>query len=268
MKTLKITTPKGYTAVIIDGKFTVVKKENDYLFFENANNGIACADQTGQEPFISAFNEWQKKREQKIKDDLFQKELTEQNRISDLKTRILKCETPLELAEEFNFKIIETAGHWSDLYEGRSGYAVFIDNLKDYEIMQLAKELNEIKGEWGELCHRDGEHHHKFSFQYDLESYQKSLHDHFNGNDYFYHSQETEADELLRQIKEDAEGIEDVRAILKQYDNLEAGYYDCNGNLQMLESDLESKSLTGYRYDVYSFCFGFKFENKESFNQE
>jgi hypothetical protein len=268
MKTLKITTPKGYTAVIIDGKFTVVKKENDYLFFENANNGIACADQKGQEPFINAFNEWQIKRAQKIKDDLFQKELIEQNRISDLKTRILKCETPLELAEEFNLKIVETAGHWSDLYEGRSGYAVFIDNLKNYEIMQLAKELHSIEGEWGELCRRDGEHHSTFKYHYDLESYQKALHDHFNGNDFFYHSQETEAEEMLRQIKEDAESMEDIREIFKKYDELKSGYYDCNGNLEMLESDLESESLTGYRYDVYSYDFGFRFFNKYSFNQE
>jgi hypothetical protein len=268
MKTQKIKTTNGYDAVIIDDRYTVVLKENGFLFFDNVNNGTPCEDQTGIQPFIDAFIEWQNKREEKRIAEIEAKRIAEEKRINELKDRILKCGTPAELAEEFNFQLIETAKHWSDLFEGRSSYAIKITSLVEYEIMQLTKELHSIEGEWGELCRRDGEHHSTFKYHYDLESYQKALHDHFNGNDFFYHSQETEAEEMLRQIKEDAESMEDIREIFKKYDELKSGYYDCNGNLEMLESDLESESLTGYRYDVYSYDFGFRFFNKYSFNQE
>jgi len=267
MKAIKIKTAKGNIAVIIDNEYTVVLKETDYFVYPNVANGTPCEDQSGIQPFIDFYEKGI--NDKKIEAERLAEEakIAETKRIDDIKLRIEGCESPTELANEFGLKIVETAGHWSDLYEGRSSYAIMINSSDDNEIMEMAKDMLDVSGEFGELCNRAGEHHHTFNSCYSLKEYQKGLKLHFGGDKFFYRSQESEQESYLERIKE-AEDIDDIKKLIKQFDEIEEGYYDCNGNLEMSSSDLESEELTGYSYDVYSYNFGFNFEFKYSFKKD
>jgi hypothetical protein len=266
MKTQKIKTTNGYDAVIIDDRYTVVLKENGFLFFDNVNNGTPCEDQTGVQPFIDAFIDWQNKREEKSLAEMETKRIAEEKRISDIKDRILNCATPEDLADEFGLKLVKAASHWSDLYEGRYRYAVEILSLIDYEIMQLAIDIKKIDGGFVELKQRDGEHHHTFEYVYDLATYQKNVRNYF-GEHLFYHSKETEEQSIMERIR-DAETIDDVKKIINEFDDIEDGFYNGSGSFEISEKDLESESFTGYRYDVYGYQFAYKFNHNHAFNDD
>lgn len=221
------------------------------------------------EPFIKFYENYLIEKEEKRLKAIAEERITEENRISSLKKRILSCENPRELSEEFGITIVEVAGHWSDLYNGRSSYAFLLPYLDQVEIVELAVELHGIYGDFGELCRRDGEHHSTFNEHNNLKRYQNALKNHFNGNDYFQFSQESEKESYCERIREAAEenNIDKVMMLVKEYENLEDGYYDCNRIIQISSLDLESPKLTGYREDVYSYCFGFTFDNKYSFKR-
>jgi hypothetical protein len=132
--------------------------------------------------------------------------------------------------------------------------------------MEYAKDILNISGEFGELRNRAGEHHHTFNSCYSLKDYQRGLKLHFSSDKFFYKSQETEQEMYLEKIKE-VEDIDEVKKLINEFDEIESGYYDCNGNLEMSEKELESEELTGYNYDVYNYNFGFNFESKYSLNK-
>jgi hypothetical protein len=268
MKTKKIITKKGYTAVIIEDEFTsiVLVNGNYNIYLNSPTYGKPCEDQSGQEPFIKAYEDFKNKKESERLEKIEIARIAEEKRIQEIKDTALQCESPSELIDSFNLTIVETASHWSDLYEGRSGYAIKINSRQEFEDFEIIKNILNINGEYVELRNRAGEHHCTSNSQYDLDSYQKALKNHFNGDHFFFSSKETEHDLYLEKIKE-ADDIEEIESILKDYNKIETGYYDCNGNLEMLEEDLESDNITGYRYDVYSYFFGFEFTNKNSFNQ-
>jgi hypothetical protein len=296
MKTKAKLTSKGHYAVMLDSvelpinKFEVIKlNKRNFFKFEHL---------TGDE----ALDYWNNKNTSEIIEVDIPDEILmtaeeysqllrdrEQQRIADLRTRVERCETPDDLADEFGLTRIETASHWSDLYEGRSSYAILVYNQKEYEILEMAIDIHGADGEWGEAKHRGGEHHHTFSSVWGgLKEYQENCKSHFNGNNYFYKSQESEAEFYKERISEAIEQkqeqlnksffnddfddinvslMERIENLIKEWRNIEAGYYDCNGNLEISEEDLESDDFTGYSEDVYSYRFGFNFSYKYSFKE-
>lgn len=280
MKTQKVLTNKqGLQSLIINDLNIVVKKTNgEFGIYDSSSTKttIPTSEQLDFDelPFIEAFNKWeiakvtkefQEKQEQEKK--IEQTRLNEEKRILDLKERISKCETPRELSDEFGLSIIETASHWSDLYKGHSKYAVQISNREEFEIMEMAQSIYNIDGSFGESKKRAGEHHHTFDKVYNgMDGYQKYLKTHFSGNNYFYKSQENCEDFYMEQIKE-ASDIEEVKKIISNFDELEGGYYDCNGNLEITDEELNDDDLSGYSQDVYHFSFSFQFDYKNSFSE-
>ena len=268
MKTTKILTKKGYTAVTIDDEFSSIVLVNGeyHIYLNSPTYGKPCEDQSGQEPFIKAYEDFKAKKEAEKLEKIEEQRKAEEKRVNDIKERALGCESPVELVNEFGYTSVETASHWSDLYEGRSGYAIKLDSRQEFEDFEIIRETLNIEGDYVELRNRAGEHHCTADRVFDLNSYQKALRNHFSDK-YFYKSQETDHDFYFEKIKE-AEDIEEVEEILKNYNDITAGYYDCNGNLEIEEEEVESDDLTGYVYDVYSYSFGFAFEYKNSFNNE
>lgn len=266
------TAKKGYNCLILNNYAIVLSSDGNYRVFDaysTNTNGVANFD---EQPFINAFNDWQKANEVKkiaelkaLEELKEQNRIKEENRISILKNRIEVCGSPVELATEFNLSLIETAGHWSDLYEGRSSYAVLITDQSEYEIIEMAIQIHGIEGEYGESRNKAGEHHSTFNYQYSLDEYQNNLKKHFNGDKYFYRSQSEDENIYLDKIK-DAENIEDIKEIISEYDELESGYYDCNGNLEITEEALNDLNLTGYSEDVYTYTFCYRFDDKNLFS--
>jgi hypothetical protein len=200
----------------------------------------------------------------------FQRELSERNaleeqrkietlRIQKIKERVAGL-TPQEFADYSGIKSAETAIHWSDLYEGRSSFAFIIDNKEDYELLQIAISENDWDGEFGELCNRDGEHHHTFNSVYDLDDYRKNCKNYFSEK-YFVISKETEEETYLEKIKE-CDLMSDILELTKEYEQIEEGYYS---NGESLVCGLDFSDFWGYYYDVYSHSFGYKFQSKEIF---
>ena len=221
------------------------------------------------QPFVDYYNGFLIKKEEKRLKMIEDERIAEEKRISYLKERILSCNTPLELAEEFDITIIDTASHWSDLYNGKSNNAFIFGDLQQIEAVELAIELHDMEGEFGEFRRRDGAQHSTFNEYRDLQDYQDALKRHFNGDNFWYRSQETEKETYCDRIKEAAEetDMNKILALTSDYQELESGYYDCNRNLEISELELESIDLMGYRYDVYSYSFGFKLNDVSSFKK-
>jgi len=244
-------------------EYIVINGEGEFNVYDSTNTVfIESKVDFDVQPFIDFYDQYKVKRAEEAANRIEAARLMEENRIIELRKKIESCATPVEFGKEFGMKIIETASHWSDLYEGRSGYAIAISNREDFEAVQMAIEIYGAEGEFAESRERAGENHCTISTGYiDLEDYQKALKRHFNGDKYFFRSKETEQEFMLERVKE-AEDMDEVKAIVKEYDELEAGYYDCNGNLEMSEDDLNDPDRTGYSYDVYTyqFCFALKFK--------
>lgn len=265
-----ITTKNGHSAVVINNEYTV-STSTDGRYFVAHNVAKGRPTDISTQPFIYAFKKYFTDQAAADAAKIEAAKLAETTRISALRERIKKCETPNELADEFGLTKIETAAHWSDLYKGRSKFAVRICNREDAEIMEMAIDILNISGGYGEARHRNGESHSTFSRGYSgLSDYQIYLLAHFSGDQYFYKSQESEKDFYCEQIAEAAgEGdIEKVKSLMSDYEDIEAGYYDCNGNLEMSDEQLNDPDRSGYNYDIYSYSFAFRFEFIEKFNDK
>lgn len=281
MTTQKVLTAKKFLPCLLIENWAVIKRSDGTFGFHDHTNyyTIEQAKEQGrseeflnqfefnEKPFIDAFEKFKKDKEQARIEAKKAAIEAEEKRISDLKEEIAACENPRDLADRFKLSVVELASHWSDLYEGRSTIGILISDAKENEILELAKEIHDIDGCFGEARRRDGEHHSTFSETYDLASYQEGCKEHFNGDNYFYKSQESEKEFYLGQIKQ-CEDIEEVQALVKDYEELEAGYYDCNGNLEIEEEKLESADFTGYYEDVYSYSFCFKFWQGNKWKEE
>jgi hypothetical protein len=251
--------------VLSDGIFTAYDHTNTVDSYLNTTVETHWPHEKEAE-FIAFFEKTMKNRKEEAERKQQEAKEAEEKRINGLKDRIASCEMPVELATEFGLEFAETAGHWSDLYEGRSGYAVLIRNLEEYEIVQLAIVMHNIEGSWGECKHRAGEHHHNFSNMYgDLSDYQENVKRYYNGDGFFYRSKDSESEYYLEQIKE-MDDMEEIAEKVKEWQKIEAGYYDCHGNLEISEDALESPELTGHCYDVYSYTYAFGFAYKNTFN--
>lgn len=274
----KLVTSKANCPVVFltDEKVYIVKNEKGFAVFNFT--GTKELPETSpllkfdESEHINYYNEWKERKEKERQEAEELARQTEIQRIEKLKAEILNCESPLELAEYFDLGTVETANHWNELYTGKSRMAILINDRKDYEILKLAVEIHGAEGEFGECKNRAGEHHHTFNSYYDLEDYQERCKTHFNGNNYFFKSRETEAEfyteTLIKEtILEDEdltadEKMEEIKKAVAEWEEIEEGYYDCNGNLEMLESTLNDADLTGYSEDVYTYRFAFKCEFK------
>lgn len=277
---MKVLTGKQYLkAFIIESNIVVETPNKTFGIYDkdSTNTFIPTIEKCTQElvnkinfdeiPFIEAFEKWKLKREQEKERIIKETKEKEEKRIAELEERIKECNSPAELSEMFGLTQFEIASHWSDLYEGRSTNGFMVTSKEDNEIVELAASIHDWDGEFGEARRRDGENHRTFNSVCDgLEDYQKCLKDHFNGNDYFYRSKETEEEFYLEQIKE-AEDIEDIKKIIGEYEELEDGYYDCNGNLEISDESLNNDELTGYCEDVYCYSFAFKFDFWNKWNK-
>lgn len=188
--------------------------------------------------------------------------------IEDLREGIRHCETPHELAQVFGLDVVELANHWSELHSGRSRHGILISDREDYEVVRLAVEIHGGDGEFGQARRRDGEHHSTFNAVWGgLEEYQKEVYDYFsNSSDYFYKSQEGEEEYILERIRA-ADNIEAIQDIINEYEELEEGYYDCNGTLIMPSETLDDPDFTGYGQDVYSYSFCYDIGRKYSWKE-
>lgn len=279
-----LTGKKLLPCLIHDGWYTILKDDGTFVVYDTTNTIDPNVESRyahlkdrvnfDEIPFLAALEQFKKKREEerikreeKIKADEEQARLTEIERVSSLTERIRGCETPVELAETFGLKIVELAGHWSDLYEGRSRYGILMSDRADFEIVSIAVDVHDGDGEYGEAKNRAGEHHWTFGGNYyDLKEYQEALARHFNSDRYFFHSQECDAEFYLDRIKE-AEDIDDVKKIIRKYDELEEGYYDNSGGLRISQSDLDDPDLTGYSEDVYTYRFCYDVGRKYSWSE-
>jgi len=250
----------------------VVRQQSGHFGFYDECNYVVTEDPTGIEEFLSAYEIFLAKQESKRLEKFTRKaketevkRLSEEKRIADLISVFKEFKEPYQLCEYLNLDLVITAKHWNELYNGKAGYGVKICSKAEYEDFKLAVETLGIEGKFGELCHVVGEHHWTFSWNHGLEDYQVSCKKYFSGTNYFYHSQDESHDFYMERIK-NAESINDVKDIIKEYDELEACYCDCNGNLIILESDLENEDFTGYGFDNKISQFGFKFNFKYKFN--
>ena len=257
-------TKGGHTAAIINNQFSVVQnleKEPVFTVYQNLSNGIAVEAtpeliKTFTEAFLNHHKEKAEREEAKRKEA----EQEELKRIQEI-TDTVRGMTPQEVADYYNFSTVETAGHWNDLYSGKSGFAILINSHEENEIIQIASDLNDWTGEFGETKNRAGEHHHNFSSVYNLEDYQKNVENYF-GDKYFYKDQETEEEYFLEKIKE-ADDMDEVLKLTKEFQDIEPGYYQ-NGEYLIYEGN-DFKNFFGYNYDVYSYNFAYNFPSKRYF---
>jgi len=260
--------PHWYSVLKTDGTFFITNDWTGTCNLEKVNKGQELWPHEKEQEFIEAYHSFIKERNERLAREKQEAIDKENNRIAELRARIEECSCPEELCDNFNLTMVETAGHWSDLYEGRSGKAILISNREEFEIVDFAVSIHGAEGEYGEARRRDGEHHSTLSTGFrDLEDYQKALRRHFEGDKFFYRSQETDAEFYMEQIK-NADDMEEIESLVDKYKELEAGYYDCNGNLEMSEDDLNDPDRSGYRYDVYSYSFCFALENKREWKRE
>lgn len=266
----KITTAKkGNRALIIDD-FTIVQHSNGEFTIHQDGGANGTPSEFDPTPFVGALDKFKREKEEKRLRRIQQDEAKEKLRLEGLKERITKCENPVELVEEFSdcLTAVEIAGHWSDLYEGHSKRGLLISGKAGFEVMEMAISIHGIKGQYGESTHRAGEHHHTFTSLFGgLKEYQNYVQRNFEGDNYFYRSPETEAENTLSEIHNVQEGhssdldkIEKIKGLIKSLEEIDPGYYDCDRILAISDSDLGDDNLSGYSEDVYGYYFAFCFD--------
>ena len=255
-------TKGGHLAAIINNELSVVRnpeKEPAYCMYHNISKGIDIeATPELIEEFTTQFHIIEKRNEDEREEKKQAAVEAERKRIQDLED-FVKGMTPQDFGEAFNLKSVETASHWSDLYEGRSSFALIVSSDKELEALEIAIRVNAWTGDYVELCNRAGEHHHTFNSVYDLKYYRRNVESYFNEK-YFLRTRENEEEYFLDRVKE-AESMEEISDIVSEFKNMEEGYYSTCGSL--VYEGVTFENLWGYYYDVYSYSFGFKFSSKD-----
>lgn len=248
-------------SAIINNEFSVVLIDGRFNVYHNISRGVDMeATPELIKQFSNEFIAYQDAKEKAREDARIEADRIERERIAALEESV-KGMTPQEFGDNFKIRSVETASHWSDLYEGRSSFAFIIDNDADYELVQIADNINKWAGEYGELCNRAGEHHHTFNSVYDLDNYRKNCERYFDEK-YFSKDKESEHDYYLERVQ-NAESMDDVRDLMKEFDEMEEGYYSAGGSLVM--GGLSFSNFFGYSYDVYTYSFGFRLLSKDVF---
>ena len=248
-------------SAIINNEFSVVLIDGKFNVYHNISRGASFeATQEQIKQFSEAFIANQVAREKAREDARIEAARIERERIEAIKESVTGL-TPQDFEREFGIKAVETASHWSDLYEGRSSFAFIISSDKELELLETAISVNKWEGEFGELCNRAGEHHHTFSSVYDLADYRKNCQNYF-GEKYFAKDKENEHDYYMERVQ-NAESLDDVRDILNEFDELVEGYYSCGGSL--VKEGLDFDDFWGYYYDVYGYSFGYRLPSKDCY---
>ncbi len=258
MKTLRITTKKGFQAAIIDDSITVVKENNGFVYYNNIAKGQPNPDQSDAEEFVNFYLQKKEEEKQAIERKKQAAIDDERKRIEELIEEAKKCDYPRDLAEFFDIPYLAVANHWNELYNGNcKGGFIFTsaEQYRDFDLIR--KELN-ISGDYVELEHRDGEHHYTPSTVFDLENYQENCKSYLSEK-FNWKSKDTEEEYFLKRIKE-ATSMEEVGELVKEFDEIEDGYYS-NGDSLVLAGEVDENFL-GYYFDVYSYAFGFVFESE------
>lgn len=246
-------------SAIINNEFSVVLIDGNFNVYHNTSRGASFEATPEQiQQFSEAFIANQVAREKAREDARIEAARIESERIEALQESVRGL-TPQDFENQTGIKAVETASHWSDLYEGRSSFAFIISSDEELELLETAISVNNWRGEFGELCKRDGAHHSTFSSVYGIEDYRKNCERYFDEK-YFAKDKESEEESYMERIKE-AESMDDVREIMKEFDEMEEGYYSCGGSLVM--SGLSFSDFWGYYYDVYSYSFGYRLPSKD-----
>lgn len=255
-------TKGGHLAAIINNKLSVVRnleKEPSYCMYNNISKGIDIeATPELIEEFTIQFQIIEKRNEDEREERRQAALQAERKRIQDLED-FIKGMTPQDFGEAFHLKTVETASHWSDLYEGRSSFALIVSSDEELEALEIAIWVNDWAGDYGELCNRAGEHHHTFNSVYDLKDYRRNVENYF-GEKYFLRTRDNEEESFFERVKE-ADSMEEVADLVSEFNNLEEGYYSAGGSL--VYEGVSFENFWGYYYDVYSYSFGFKFSSKD-----
>lgn len=263
INSIRFTSTKGgHLAAIINNELSVVRnleKEPAYCMYHNVSKGIDIeATPELIEEFTIQFQNLEKRNEDEREERRQAAVEAERKRIHDLED-FVKGMTPQDFGEAFNIKSVETASHWSDLYEGRSSFALVISSDEELEALEIAIRVNDWAGDYGELCNRAGEHHHTFNSVYDLKDYRRNVENYFDEK-YFLITKENEEEVYLERIQ-GADSMEEVADLVSEFNNLEEGYYSAGGLL--VYEGVSFENFWGYYYDVYSYSFGFKFSSKD-----
>lgn len=258
-------TKGGHTGAIINNQFSVVQnlnKEPEFTVYENRANGTTIAETPELiKTFTEAFLDHFKKKAEREEAQRREAEEKERERIQEIKD-VVKGMTPQDIANYYDLSTAETAGHWNDLYSGKSSFAILINSHEENEIIQIAADVNDWEGEFGETKHRAGEHHRTFVRYYDLEDYQKKVEMYFDEN-FIYRSQDSDAEWFLEKIKE-ASDIDEVVELADNFKNLKEGYYLDGWDSPEFEGS-DFSNCFGYGYDVYGHNFAYNFPSKKFF---
>lgn len=259
-----VRTKGGHFAAIINDTLSVVKRADKipvYSLYQNIAKGVTVESTPKLvAEFTDAYYRINQEAKEASERIAREKRETKERELQKFKDTV-KGMTPSDFADFMKLDRHETAGHWSDLHEGRSSYAVSFSDREEYEAFLIAQDVNGWEGEFGELKHRAGEHHRQFSSVWDLEAYQRGVENYFDEK-FFYKDKETEEEFFLERIKE-AEDMEEVLELTKEYQSIEAGYYDNSNELILKGNDFDE--MFGYSYDVYNFRFGFNFPSQDYF---
>ncbi len=258
-----VRTKGGHVSAIINNAFSVVKREDSeekYFVYNNISRGseIESTPELVTEFTNAFFKVLEEKARQAEEQERIERE-EEAQRIQKIKDDV-KGMTPSDFCQCYNIEYTETAHHWNDLYTGRSSFAMKISSDEELELVEIASDVNNWGGEYGELTHRAGEHHSTFDSVFDLDYYREKVSNYFSDK-YFFRSKETEEESTLERIKE-AESMDEIREIMSEFDELEEGYYSNGGSL-VYSGDISE--YWGYSHDVYTYCFGYKLPSKTVF---
>lgn len=261
------TCKKGLPVVKINQAFVVQKSNGKYGVYPSCN--MQESGSFDEAPFIQAYEEWKIKREEE-RIAVIQAEKEAHERWVEWVSNSID---PDDLGERLQMKTVETATHWSELYNGKSGKALLIESQAQLDNLKLAIGLLNIKGEFGEAKHRAGQHYHEFTADAswdNIESYRSDVKSYLLDKG-FWKDRDTEQDLYLEKLQEaiNENDIDAVDEIMEEYKDIKPGIYDDRATLIISEDDLNSHDFCGYDYDVYTYSLAFKFDDPNSaFNAE
>lgn len=252
-----IETKGGHLTAIINNEYSVVKYEDGYKVYPNIAKGKEVEEKLKEE-FIEAYHSFVDYKLDQISKAFVEHKKELMRHCQELRDKV-KDMTPYDLCEANDINYCETAKHWSDLHEGRSGFAIIIDNDETYRLIQEAEIVNKWEGNFGEIKHRAGEHHSTFIDYYSIENFRNSCKNRFES--FFWRDKDTEKEYCLERIK-GCTDIDEVKKTIDDCENIEPGYYSAGDVFICGEVD---DDFWGYNEDVYSYGFGYNFKTKKEF---
>jgi len=165
----------------------------------------------------------------------------------------LKGLSPQEFAKKFNIKFIDTLNQWDSLYNIRTSDAFIISSDEELALLEQSININDWKGEWGEVAKYNGMLLSTFNDYANIKKYRAVVEERFDKK-FEYVTKELKENSILRQIKH-AEDLDEVRTILLEFDELKEGYYE--DDLFICDNSIFD-DCWGYSHDGHNYSFGFK----------